>query len=33
MISEDARFITGQNLCVDGGRTLGLFGETISHSS
>lgn len=28
MVSDDARFITGQNLCVDGGRTLGLYGDT-----
>ena len=28
MVSDEARFITGQNLCVDGGRTLGLYGDT-----
>lgn len=27
MVSEQAGFITGQNLVVDGGRTLGLFGD------
>ncbi len=27
MASEEARFITGQNLCVDGGRSLGLHGD------
>jgi len=25
LCSEEARFITGQNLCVDGGRSLGLY--------
>ena len=28
MVSSSAEFITGQNLCVDGGRTLGLVGDT-----
>lgn len=28
MVSDGARFITGQNICVDGGRTLGLYGDT-----
>lgn len=28
IVSEEAGFITGQNLCVDGGRTLGLYGDT-----
>ena len=27
MVSDDAAFITGQNLGVDGGRTLGLYGD------
>lgn len=27
LASEDAKFITGQNLCVDGGRSLGLHGD------
>ncbi len=27
MVSDDAKFITGQNLVVDGGRTLGLYGD------
>lgn len=27
LASEDADFITGQNLCVDGGRSLGLKGD------
>ena len=27
LASEDAAFITGQNLCVDGGRSLGLHGD------
>lgn len=27
LASEDADFITGQNLCVDGGRSLGLHGD------
>jgi len=27
MVTDDAKFITGQNLCVDGGRTLGLYGD------
>lgn len=27
MVSDGANFITGQNLCVDGGRTLGLYGD------
>ena len=27
MASEEAGFITGQNLCVDGGRSLGLHGD------
>lgn len=27
MASEEARFITGQNLCVDGERSLGLHGD------
>lgn len=25
--SSESRFITGQNLCVDGGRSLGLYGD------
>lgn len=28
MASDEANFITGQNLCVDGGRTIGLYGDT-----
>lgn len=27
MVSDNAKFITGQNLVVDGGRTLGLYGD------
>lgn len=27
MVSDDSKFITGQNLIVDGGRTLGLYGD------
>ena len=27
LASEDAAFVTGQNLCVDGGRSLGLHGD------
>ena len=27
MVSNKAGFITGQNLCLDGGRTLGLMGD------
>ena len=27
IVSNQACFITGQNLCVDGGRTLGLYGD------
>lgn len=27
LASDDAIFITGQNLCVDGGRSLGLHGD------
>lgn len=27
MVSDEAAFITGQNLCVDGGKTLGLYGD------
>lgn len=27
LVSDDASFITGQNLCVDGGRSLGLHGD------
>lgn len=27
LASNDADFITGQNLCVDGGRSLGLHGD------
>ncbi|MDY4812566.1 MAG: SDR family oxidoreductase, partial [Ruminococcus sp.] len=27
LASEEADFITGQNLCVDGGRSLGLHGD------
>lgn len=27
LVSDDAAFITGQNLCVDGGRSLGLHGD------
>ncbi len=28
LTTDDAQFITGQNFIVDGGRSLGLFGET-----
>jgi 3-oxoacyl-[acyl-carrier protein] reductase len=28
LASSDADFITGQNLCVDGGRSLGLYGDS-----
>ena len=27
LASNEADFITGQNLCVDGGRSLGLHGD------
>lgn len=27
LVSDEASFITGQNLCVDGGRSLGLHGD------
>ncbi|MBO5124421.1 MAG: SDR family oxidoreductase [Spirochaetaceae bacterium] len=27
LLSDEAKFITGINLCVDGGRTLGLHGD------
>lgn len=27
LVSEDAQYVTGQNIVVDGGRTLGLWGE------
>lgn len=27
LCSAEARYITGQNLCVDGGRSLGLYGD------
>lgn len=27
LISDEANYITGQNLCVDGGRCLGLYGD------
>ena len=27
LCSAEARYITGQNLCVDGGRSLGLHGD------
>lgn len=29
LASEEARFITGQDLCVDGGRSLGLMGDSV----
>ncbi|MBQ2986529.1 MAG: SDR family oxidoreductase [Tyzzerella sp.] len=27
LCSAEARYVTGQNLCVDGGRSLGLYGD------
>jgi 3-oxoacyl-[acyl-carrier protein] reductase len=30
LVSSEANFITGQNLVVDGGRSLGLVGENIN---
>ena len=27
LVSDDAKFVTGQNIIVDGGRSLGLWGD------
>lgn len=27
LASPESRFITGQNICVDGGRSVGLYGD------